>query len=72
MVRNTTIIIGFFSIISNELITEFSTSLTSPDIRANISPLRSSEKNPIGSDNILSFMLFRISFTTPVRIGTIK
>ena len=57
---------------SNELITEFSTSFTSPEILASISPFLSSEKNSSGKESILSLILFLISFTTPVRIGIIK
>ena len=43
-----TIRIGFLINISNELVIEFSTSPTSPLIRAMMSPLRSSEKKPNG------------------------
>ena len=63
---------GFLKSISSELITEFSTSLTSPEMRANISPLRSSEKKPMGRTRILSLILFRMSLTTPVRMGMVK
>ena len=69
--RYTSIMIGFLVTISSELITEFSTSFTSPVIRAIISPLRSPEKKPRGSDSILSFICLRISRTTPVRTSTI-
>ena len=36
-----------------------------------MSPLRSSEKNPNGSDVILRYSWLRMSLTTPVRIGMI-
>ena len=57
---------------SKELIIEFSISFTSPEMRAKISPLRSSEKKVNGKVNILSLILFLISLTTPVRIGIRK
>ena len=44
---------GFLNNMSSDDIIEFSTSATSPLIRAMISPLRSSEKNPNGNDVIL-------------------
>ena len=49
---------------------EFSTSCTSPLIRATMSPLRSLEKKLSGSESILSNSVTRISLTMPVRIGT--
>ena len=54
MPRHTTIIIGFLNIISSDAMMEFSTSATSPDIRAITSPLRSLEKKPMGRPRILS------------------
>ena len=72
VIRYINIRIGFLNNISSELITEFSTSLTSPETRARISPLRSSEKKPMGSSSILSFILSLMSFTTPVRMGIVK
>ena len=63
---------GFFSRRSSELITEFSTSLTSPVIRASTSPLRSSLKKPRGRARIFALSWLRRSRTTPVRIGTRK
>ena len=53
MVRHTTIMMGFLNIMSSDIIIEFSTSVTSPLMRAIMSPLRSVEKNPMGSDTIL-------------------
>ena len=44
---------GFLKSMSSELIMEFSISCTSPLILAMMSPLRSSEKKPIGRDVIL-------------------
>ena len=63
--------IGFLNNISRELMMEVSTSFTSPETRAMISPLRSSEKNPRGSSVIFLLIWLRISRTTPVRIGII-
>ena len=51
--RHTTIMMGFLNIMSSDIITEFSTSVTSPLIRAITSPLRSLEKKPMGNDTIL-------------------
>ena len=51
--RHTTIMMGFLNIMSSDIITEFSTSVTSPLMRAITSPLRSLEKKPMGSDTIL-------------------
>ena len=65
------IIIGLFINISNELVMEFSTSPTSPLIRAIISPFLSSEKNDIGRRITLAYTIIRISRTTPVRNGII-
>ena len=46
-----------------------STSCTSPLMRAMMSPLRSSLKNPNGSDVIFWYSWLRMSRTTPVRMG---
>ncbi len=43
---------GFLNIMSSDIITEFSTSVTSPLMRAITSPLRSLEKKPMGKDTI--------------------
>ena len=69
--RQTTIIIGFLNIMSREAITEFSTSATSPLMRAITSPLRSDVKNEIGNFTTLSYIKLRISRTIPDRRGTI-
>ena len=53
IVRHTIIMMGFLNIMSSDDITEFSTSVTSPLMRAMTSPLRSLEKNAMGSDTIL-------------------
>ena len=45
--------IGFLNSMSSDDMMEFSTSATSPLILAIMSPFRSSEKNPNGSDVIL-------------------
>ncbi|MPN52525.1 hypothetical protein SDC9_200187 [bioreactor metagenome] len=63
--------IGFLISISRELVIEFSTSPTSPLIRAMISPLRSSEKKPNGKLITFEYTKIRISRTTPVRNGII-
>ena len=63
--------IGFFMSISREVTIEFSTSLTSPVIRAMMSPLRSFEKKPMGRPTTLSYTFVRMSRTTPVRNGMI-
>ena len=57
--------------ISKELVMEFSTSPTSPLIRAMISPFLSSEKKDIGRRITLAYTIIRISRTTPVRNGII-
>ena len=44
--------IGFLKSMSSDDMMELSTSLTSPVMRAMMSPLRSPEKNPSGSDVI--------------------
>ena len=46
--------IGFLNSMSRLDITLYSISCTSPDMRAMMSPLRSSEKKPSGSDVILA------------------
>ena len=63
--------IGFLNSMSRDDMIEFSTSATSPLIRAMMSPLRSSEKNPKGNDVILRYNWLRMSLTTPVLIGMI-
>ena len=63
--------IGLFINMSNELLIEFSTSPTSPLIRAIISPFLSSEKKPIGKRITFAYTMIRISLTTPVRNGII-
>ena len=63
--------IGFLKSMSSDDIIEFSTSCTSPLMRAMMSPLRSSEKNDSESDVILRYSWLRMSRTTPVRIGII-
>ena len=63
--------IGLFINISKELVMEFSTSPTSPLIRAMISPFLSSEKKDIGRRITLAYTIIRISRTTPVRNGII-
>ncbi len=47
----------------------FSTSCTSPLMRAMMSPLRSSLKKDSDSNVILLYSMLRMSLTTPVRIG---
>jgi len=54
--KSTRIKIGFFRNISSDDMIEFSTSATSPVIRAIISPFRSSEKNGNASRNILLYI----------------
>ena len=56
---------------SSEPVMELSTSCTSPLMRAMMSPLRSWLKKPRGRDRILLYISMRISFTIPVRRGTI-
>ena len=63
--------IGFLMSMSREVTIEFSTSETSPVIRAMMSPLRSFEKKPIGKLTTLSYTFVRISRTIPVRNGMI-
>ena len=63
--------IGFLISISSEPVTLFSISVTSPLMRAMISPLRSSEKKERGNEMILWYTEIRMSRTIPVRIGTI-
>ena len=58
----------FLKVISSELITEFSTSVTSLDIREMISPFFSSEKKPRGKFRTLSKMVLRKSLNTEVRM----
>ncbi len=64
-----TIKIGFLMSMSSELVMEFSTSPTSPLMRAMISPFRSSEKKRNGRRITLLYTMMRISRTTPVRKG---
>ena len=52
--RQAIIMMGFLKIRSNDDMMEFSTSVTSPLMRAITSPLRSSLKKPMGSDTILA------------------
>ena len=54
---------------SNELVTEVSTSFTSPLMRAMMSPFLSSEKNPKGSSTTFLYTISLMSRTTPVRSG---
>ena len=61
---------GFFISISKVLVTEFSTSCTSPLILARMSPFLSWLKKPSGSTMILLYICVRRSLTIPVRIGT--
>ena len=61
---------GFLNSMSRLDIMEFSISCTSPVMRAMMSPLRSSLKNPSGSEFIFSYSRLRMSRTTPVLIGT--
>ena len=61
--------IGFFNSMSSELVIEVSTSFTSPLMRAMMSPFRSSEKKPKGSDTTFLYTKIRMSLTTPVRRG---
>ena len=68
MPRHTMIMMGFLNIMSRLAMMEFSTSVTSPLMRAITSPLRSLLKKPMGSDTILAYILLRRSRTTPVRI----
>ena len=53
IVRQAMIMMGFLNIMSSEDMTEFSTSVTSPLMRAITSPLRSLEKKPMGKETIL-------------------
>ena len=62
---------GFLMSMSSDVTIEFSTSLTSPVMRAMISPLRSFEKKPMGRLTTLSYSLVRKSLTIPVRNGII-
>ena len=61
--------IGFLITMSSELVMDESTSLTSVDTRARISPFRSSEKKARGSARIFLYMFTRISRTIPVLMG---
>ena len=60
---------GFLKSMSSEDMMELSISATSPLMRAMMSPLRSSEKNPSGSEVILRYNWLRMSLTIPVRMG---
>ena len=51
--RQAIIMMGFLNSMSSEVMIEFSTSVTSPLMRAITSPLRSLEKKAMGSDVIL-------------------
>ena len=62
---------GFLMSISKLPMMEFSTSPTSPLIRAMMSPLRSSLKKESGSEVIFLYSVLRMSRTMPVRTGTI-
>ena len=51
--RQAMIMMGFLNSMSSEVMMEFSTSVTSPLMRAITSPLRSLEKKPMGNEIIL-------------------
>ena len=63
--------IGFLISISIELVIEVSISVTSPLIRAMMSPFFSSEKKASGRLTTFLYTFTRISLTTPVRSGII-
>ena len=54
---------------SRELMMELSTSLTSPVMRAMMSPRRSWEKKPSGRERIFLYSCILMSLSTPVRMG---
>ena len=60
---------GFLNIESSDDMMLFSTSWTSPVMRAMMSPLRSSVKKPRGSCVIFSYTWLRMSRVIPVRMG---
>ena len=67
--KHTMMAMGWRISMSILLVMEFSTAPTSADIRAMMSPLRSSEKKLKGSFSTFSYTSIRISRTTPVRSG---
>ena len=67
--KHTIMAIGWRISMSILLVMEFSTAPTSADIRAIISPFRSSEKKLSGSFSTFSYTSIRMSRTTPVRNG---
>ena len=71
VVKQTTRAIGLRMSMSMELVSEFSTTVTSALMRAMMSPLRSSEKKLSGRRNTLLYTCTRMSRTMPVRRGTI-
>ena len=70
--RYTMMRMGFLKSMSRLDITDASTSWTSPERRAMTSPLRVSEKKPIGSESIFRYIWLRTSRTTPLRSGIMK
>ena len=64
------IAIGWRISMSIELVREVSTCPTSELMRAMMSPLRSEEKKANGSDSTLRYSSIRMSFTMPVRSGS--
>ena len=71
VMKQTTRAMGFRMSMSMELVSEFSTTVTSALMRAMMSPFRSSEKKLSGSRSTLLYTCMRMSRTMPVRSGTI-
>ena len=67
--KHTMMAMGWRMSMSILLVMEFSTAPTSADIRAMMSPLRSSLKKLSGSFSTFSYTSIRMSRTTPVRSG---
>ena len=70
VMKHTSKAIGLRISMSMELVSEFSTTVTSALIRAMMSPFRSSEKKLSGRRSTLLYTWMRISRTIPVRSGT--